>query len=389
MADYGYKISNIDFDANFFTGEWANTHIPLDQFDLYTWGDNSTGRIGNSTIAPTITQNPSSPVLIIGRSSWKQVTCTVTSGKMAGIKTDGTLWLWGENSQGDLGDGTIISRSSPVQTVTGGYNWKQISLGSSAIMAVKTDGSLWGWGYNFYGQLAISGGLFRSSPTLVGGPKNWKQVSCSTQNFTCAIKIDGTLWSWGAAGAHLGINSPLFNYSSPVQIGSLQEWKLVRVGSSHSAAIKSDGTLWSWGSNDSGQLATNDLFSRSSPVQTVSLGTWKQVSCAGNITAAIKSDNTLWSWGYNGFGNLGDNTIIDRSSPVQRGSGLWKHVSIASNSSGIKTDGTLWSWGSSLSGNLGDSGVAGVHRSSPVQLGSDTTWTSVSGGSALKNIGYY
>jgi alpha-tubulin suppressor-like RCC1 family protein len=397
MADYGYKISNIDFDANFFTGEWANTHIPLNQFDLYSWGNNQYGRIGdNSTI------NKSSPILITGSSSWKQIECKVTQYFATAVKTDGTLWTWGYNVEGALGDGTTINRSSPVQTIAEGKNWKQVSS-SFHIMAVKTDGSLWGWGSNSSGQLGfnVAGVLYRSSPVQLDGPKNWKQVSCGS-NFTCAIKIDGTLWSWGTAGAHLGINSytALLNYSSPVQIGSGQDWKVVSAGigstdagpnlRAHGAAIKSDGTLWLWGYNTSGQLATNDLVDRSSPVQTISSGTWKQVSCGDGTTCAIKSDNTLWSWGYNPDGELGDNTIISRSSPVQIGSASWKQVFCTNlNTHGIKTDGTLWSWGRSLTGNLGDSGVAGVDRSSPVQLGTDTTWTSVGGGAAIKNIGYY
>ena len=189
------------------------------------------------------------------------------------------LWLWGHNNYGQLGDASITHKSSPIQTVSGGTNWKSVSGGGYHTAAIKTDGTLWLWGYNNSGQLGNNTNTNKSSPVqTVSGGTNWKSV---------------------ASGYY------------------------------HTAAIKTDGTLWTWGSNGYGQLGDNTTTSRSSPVQTVSSGTnWKQVSASNGHTAAIKTDGTLWSWGYNTYGQLGDNTNTNKSSPVQTVSGgtNWKSV---------------------------------------------------------------
>jgi alpha-tubulin suppressor-like RCC1 family protein len=188
--------------------------------------------------------------------------------------------MWGNNYSGRLGDNSTTPRSSPVQTISGGTNWKQVSGGGNYTAAIKTDGTLWNWGRNAYGQLGINDISDRSSPVqTISGGTNWKQIS----------------------------------------------------GGYHTAAIKTDGTLWVWGFNNSGQLGTNDMTHRSSPVQTVSGGTnWKQVSGGGYHTAAIKTDGTLWNWGRNANGQLGDNSITHRSSPVQTiaGGTNWKQVAV-------------------------------------------------------------
>ena len=200
----------------------------------------------------------------------------------------GSLWTWGQNNTGQLGDNTIVNKSSPVQTVAGGTNWKQVAYGTNHTAAIKTDGTLWTWGYNNYGQLGDSTIVNKSSPvqTIAGGT-NWKQVAGGSVH-TAAIKTDGTLWTWGNNGqGQLGDNTGA-NKSSPVQtIAGGTNWKQVSVGKDNNAAIKTDGTLWTWGSNLNGQLGDNTVANKSSPVQTVAGGTnWKQVAC-GYYTAAI------------------------------------------------------------------------------------------------------
>jgi len=368
---------------------------------LWLWGNdqNGYGRLGDDT-----TTNKSSPIqTITGGTNWKQVSCGY--GHVACVKTDGTLWLWGGNSYaGQLGDNTIVDRSSPVQTITGGTNWKQVACGYYHTAGVKTDGTLWLWGRNAYGQLGIGNTGTKSSPvqTITGGA-NWTQVSASNSflGFSAGVKSDGTLWLWGRNGyGQLGDNT-ITNRSSPVQtITGGTNWKQVSCGYSRTAAIKTDGTLWTWGRNTAGALGDNTITDRSSPVQTITRGTnWKQVSC-GYHTAAIKGDGTLWTWGRNSAGALGDNTITDRSSPVQTitGGTNWKQVSCGStiNSFGdthtaaIKTDGTLWTWGRNIAGALGDNTT--IHKSSPVQtITGGTNWKQVSCGyeytAAVQNNG--
>jgi alpha-tubulin suppressor-like RCC1 family protein len=314
----------------------------------------------------------------------------------AAIKCDGTLWLWGSGRRGKFGDNSITCHSSPVQTISGGTNWKQVSLSGSSSSAIKTDGTLWLWGPGFSGSLGNNSTIYRSSPvqTIAGGT-NWKQVSLGTWNHSSAIKTDGTLWLWGSGcGGKLGANS-ISSQSSPVQtISGGTNWKQASLGYDHSSAIKTDGTLWLWGYGDGGNLGNNSITRRSSPVQTTSGGTnWKQVSLGYCHSTAIKTDGTLWLWGCQGFQNcratsaLGDGTVIDRSSPVQTVSGgtSWKFVSGGwDQSAAIKTDGTLWTWGLNCDGNLGDG--TREAKSSPVQTifgGND--WKDVSSGRGYCN----
>ena len=285
---------------------------------------------------------------------------------------DGGLWVWGFGAAGFLGTNNEISRSSPVQTVSGGTNWKSISLNSG----IKTDGTLWKWGQ----QVGDNTGILRSSPVqTISGGTNWK--SASSGNSTVAIKTDGTLWTWGySSGGILGDNN-LIDRSSPVQtISGGSNWKQVS-SSGHVAAIKTDGSLWMWGYNSNGELGDNTSINKSSPVQTISGGTnWKQVSVSNN-TAAIKTDGTLWTWGQNNFGSLGDNSGLGRLSPVQTISGgtNWKQVNTGKfNTAAIKTDGTLWIWGFAAFGQLGDNKGDAINASSPVQtVSGGTNWKQV------------
>ena len=170
----------------------------------------------------------------------------------AAIKTDGTLWLWGENSNGRLGDNTIVDKSSPVQTIAQGNNWKQTYLGYQHSSAIKTDGTLWLWGRNSSGRLGDNTQTDRSSPVqTISQGNNWKQVSLGNDH-SAAVKTDGTLWLWGdKANGILGDDQTTVHQSSPVQtVSQGNNWKQVSLGYQHSAAVKTDGTLWLWGLSD-------------------------------------------------------------------------------------------------------------------------------------------
>jgi alpha-tubulin suppressor-like RCC1 family protein len=340
------------------------------QAGLFVWGFNSYGELGTND-----TVSRSSPVQTVSLSAnWKYISNGYRS--VAAIKTDGTLWLWGENDGGKLGDNTTLNRSSPVQTVSGGTNWKQIALGFSGAASIKTDGTLWTWGKNFFGALGDNTTVARSSPVQVGSGNNWNQVSL-TSDTVHAVKADGTLWGWGYSGSEgtIGDNAKITR-SSPVQIAGTN-WKQVATGTLSTAAIKTDGTLWAWGENISGNLGDGTTSYRSSPVQIGSGTDWKIVRNAVNWYA-IKNNGTLWTTGQNFYGNLGDNTTVYRSSPVQTvsSSSDWKYVSPSAYSvSAIKIDGTLWTWGYNDTGELGVNNTLG--RSSPVQVGSNYNWKQI------------
>jgi alpha-tubulin suppressor-like RCC1 family protein len=353
---------------------------------LWGWGLNSP--LNGYTLADGSLSSRSSPVqTIAGGTNWKYISSGSGYRSIGGIKTDGTLWTWGQNFWGNLGDGTITNRSSPVQTIAGGTDWSIISVGQQHAAAIKTDGTLWTWGNNGYtgdltgGALGDNTVVHRSSPVqTVAGGTNWRFVAGGFYE-TAAIKTDGTLWVWGLNyWGQLG-DGTIISRSSPVQtITGGTNWKHVSVNG-HATAIKTDGTLWTWGVNYQGLLGDGTTTDRSSPVQTIAGGTnWSQGSSGASQTAAIKTDGTLWTWGRNYQGVLGDGTTTNRSSPVQTISGGtdWKavHITVA-NLVAIKTDGTLWTCGSNYQGVLGDGTL--THRSSPVQT--------VAGGTNWKQIG--
>ena len=255
------------------------------------------------------------------------------------------LWSWGTNFQGEQGDNTTNQRATPSTTSAGGANWKQVSVGGANDAAIKTDGTLWTWGFGTLGRLGDNVSITRCTPvTTFAGGTNWKQVSVGGAH-VAAIKTDGTLWTWGYnINGQLGINNVTTPICTPVTtfLGG-NNWKQVASGGTHTAAIKTDGTLWTWGLNTSGQLGNNTTTDRNTPVQTSLGGTdWKQIACGGAYTAAIKTDGTLWTWGLNTSGQLGVNDTNGRTTPVQVfGSATnWKQVSCGNVHTAAVTSGT-------------------------------------------------
>ena len=374
----GFEITNSTAGWN--GADFDDVFIRKDCFlegGLWGWGNGVFGLLG--TNVPS--RIASSPIQTIsGGTNWKSV--CASSVVSAGIKTDGTLWLWGSGYGGGIGDGTTITRSSPVQTVSGGTNWKSVTIDYNGGHAIKDDGTLWGWGNGSFGRLGNNSTISRSSPVqTVSSGTNWKSVSGRGGSGTMgAIKTDGTLWTWGYNSGFLGDNTSIHR-SSPVQtVSSGTNWKSVSMVQQNGAAIKTDGTLWVWGASTYGQTGNNSLINRSSPVQTISAGTnWKQVSAGRSTIAAIKTDGSLWMWGKAGCGTLGTGDEINRSSPVQTVSGgtNWKEVTIGQdNTAAIKTNGSLWLWGYGAAGKLGNNGT--FNTSSPIQtISGGTNWRTV------------
>ena len=341
---------------------------------LYGWGQNSNGGLGDGTT----TTHGSPPVQVGAMRNWKQV-AGQNLGTVA-IKTDGTIWSWGWNAEGENGLGDSgNSRSSPTQ-VGALANWRQVATGRYHAAAVKTDGSLWCWGKGDSGDCAASPATWKTSPIQVGALTTWKQVAAGWYH-TLAIQADGTLWDFGSnQHGQLGLGNTT-DISTPAQVAAGTTWKLVAGGYYHTIAIKTDGTLWTWGWNDKGQLGQNNISDRSLPTQVGGAANWKQAAGGDKHSVAIKTDGTMWAWGYNNSGQLGLGDTTDRSSPVQVG-GLNNYANWAQAQAGlshtiaIKTDGTLWSWGSNSAGQLAQSG----DRSSPSQITGFTDWKSAGAG---------
>jgi hypothetical protein len=394
-VDLGTKLVTKDYLITVYPGIADKIGIPP---ELWTWGFGVSGKLGNGVITGYI----STPVTTFsGGTNWKQV--SAGNDHMAAIKTDGTLWTWGEGSA-LLGNGiTIGDISTPVTTFAGGSNWKQVSAGSEHTAAIKTDGTLWSWGTaSRVGNGVVSGFAITPVTTFAGGI-NWKQVS-GGEFHTAAIKTDGTLWLWGTGyNGQLGngVTTTIFGYiSTPVTtFAGGTNWKQVSAGSGNTAAIKTDGTLWIWGGTTDGKLGNAVITANiSTPITTFAGGSnWKQVSAGSQHTAAIKTDGTLWTWGYGGRGILGNGVVLgvtDISTPITTFAGgtNWKQVSGGSLTTAIKTDGTLWIWGHALAGRLGN-GITTGDRSTPITtFAGGTDWKQVSGGSdfaaAIKSVDF-
>ena len=353
-------------------------------YTLWGWGNNNLGQLGQNNETKY-----SSPVQIPGV-TWKTIGGnTKNYFENAAIKVDGTLWAWGSGSNGRLAQNNTVSYSSPVQ-VGSESTWALLTQALQCVFATKTDGTAWVWGSNTKGQLGqntTTPGF--SSPVQIPGTtwpttnRNHLAGGGDISTFK-VIKTDGTLWSWGEQRNGLaGINEGGVDYSSPVQMPGT--WSSIAVGNYAASGVKTDGTLWSWGYNWFGQVGDSSRTQRSSPVQ-LDGTTWSTTFRGFSHAAAVRTDGTLWTWGRNEMGQLGQNNETQYSSPKQVPGTTWSTGAANDyTSAAIKTDGTLWTWGHSGSGELGQ-GV-NIKRSSPTQVGSRTDWHNVlaSSGGFLAN----
>ena len=356
-----------------YVGTAYSFKVPLLTYTLWGWATNVNlaGQLSGST-SPAHTTEPT-------ESAWGQQWVDVYGDlNLIGTKNDGTLWAWGKNNYGQLGHNNVTQYSSPVQIP--GTNWKSqdgFATGLTMTAAIKTDGTLWAWGVNGNGQLGQGNKTSYSSPVQIPGT-TWSSITAAAANFL-AFKTDGTMWGWGEnEHGELGVNDRT-EYESPVQIPG--SWSTILHRNSYtSGAINTDGELFMWGRNTDGSLGLNegssDNHSRSSPTQ-IPGTTWSNGGIYNASVTTVKTDGTLWGWGANTTGQLGQNNTTQYSSPKQVPGSTWS-TSVAAEGAtlAIKTDGTLWGWGISA---YAGHGPGNTHRSSPVQVGSDTDWHFVDG----------
>lgn len=291
------------------------------------------------------------------------------------LKPDGTLWSWGFNGSGQLGDGTNIEKLSPVK-VGSGSDWKKISAGGFHNLALRENGTLWAWGYNLWGQVGDgSYGNTKSIPMRIGLSSDWKSISAGKE-FSAAIKNDGSLWTWGDNFyGQLGLSSPAF---IPTQVGTSTNWKQVAAGGYHVLAVQNDGTLWAWGYNRNYQLGDGTAIDKNAPTKIGTATDWSHVIAGEDFSAAIKTDGTLWTWGKNDKGQLGNGTYLPILSPTKLGNDTWQSVTTGGDHiKAIRTDGTLWTWGFIIG--RYDHGT-GNTNSVPTRIGANNNWSSVSAG---------
>ncbi|MBX7212133.1 MAG: cadherin-like beta sandwich domain-containing protein [Verrucomicrobiaceae bacterium] len=403
---------------------------------LYGWGTNGNGQIGDGT-----TTSPRSVLTVVGTATtWSKV--SAGSAFTTALRTDGTLWTWGLNSSGQLGDGSLVQRTAPVQVGTA-TNWSTLHAGATWTFARKTDNTLWSWGANASGQLGqgfADGAARGNAPAQVGSDATWTTAAAGV-GVSLAAKADGTLWAWGTysngqQGVVPRIPLPLAPslgpvtsvagggasdvvmrpdgstlawgsnssgqlalgatdsapHPQPVTLGAGSQWRSLSMGASTTIGVRNDGTLWGCGLNSSGQIGDGTTVTRPALVQIGTDTDWLMVCTGSAHTLALKTDGSLWAWGSNSSSQLGDGTAISRLTPTRIGTDTnWRTV-IATNGSfsiGMKTDGTIWTWGLNTNGQIGDG--TNTTRTRPGQVGTDTDWKSVVGGTShvlvLKNNG--
>ena len=302
------------------------------------------------------------------------------------VGADGSLWAWGNNAFGQLGNGvpgTANNRRIPTRIGAAG-NWTAVSAAGSHTLAIGTDGSLWAWGLNAWGELGIPGGN-RSIPTRVGADTGWASVAAGI-NFSAAVGAGGTLWTWGSnSNGQLGDGGSTPR-NTPARIGTDAGagWVSVSAGMWHGVALGTDGSLWAWGANLWGQVGEGDgVESLRNPVtriRTEGTATWVAVSAGSSHNVAICSEGFLWAWGDNRQGQLGlgHSTATGIPARIETDYGItWVSATAGDNfAMAVSRDGRLWGWGVNRHGQLGPA----ANVPTPAQIGDATNWVYVSAG---------
>lgn len=359
------NISPISFDHTFIPADFFN------QGDLWSWGSNSYGELG---VGDNLDKEPLN-LVYYGFYDWKKVSAGINF--VAGLKYDGSLFVWGNNTDGQLGNaltGVEYSSNVPIVSNYFPFNCVDVSCGYRHMAAITNDGKLWVWGNNEYGQLGRGSSNTNSSNSPLDKGTTWKKVFCG-RDYTYVLDSKDRGYVMGRNDyGQLGRGNTVNVYSLTFQGSS---FKNVTAGEFHTIGITNNNTLYSTGKNDWGQLGRNGTTNSSSFNLVGSDSDWKDVSCNGNHTVAIKTNGTLWAWGENTYGQLGISTvgIASTAKPMQVGSDInWKSISCGRyNTTAIKTDGSLWAWGANITSST-------PITDTPTQIGSNFNWKVSSAG---------
>lgn len=328
---------------------------------VWSWGSNGTGQLGDGTHVDRRTRGQ-----VTGLGNIIAVASHAATN--LALRSDGTVWSWGDNAQGQLGIGqTGADRSLPVQVLTGSatplLGVAAIAVGNGHNIALKADGTVWAWGNNWAFQLGnnvdfknpYARQVFLSDGTPL---RNVIAIACGDDH-NLALLADGSVRVWGDNEyRQLGIGSTKFAVAAPTLVPGLADVIAVAAGSNHSLVIKGDGTLWAWGRNHKGQLGIGSMGANQTvPIRVQNLDHVVAAVAGAQHTEVLKSDRTVWAWGDNSIGQLGIGPAKSEAlTPVQVSS-FGVALSLAAaylQSYALTFDGALWAWGSNDDGELGD-----------------------------------
>lgn len=303
----GFKwVHASSINNSFFTGLVLNSDNTV---SAYSFGSNGSGRLGDNTSA-----NRSSPVAVVGGLNLRRNGGGGSGGVLVTTAGDAYCWNANNSTSGAVGDNTIVNRSSPV-LVVGARKWKQVSGGDTHNAGIDSNGDAYCWGDNSTGAVGDSSTANRSSPTLVAGSRKWKKIYAG-QNYTMGIDSSDNLYAWGGNTAGVLGDNTTVSKSSPVLVAGSKKFVHVAAGAISALAIDVNGDMYGWGDNSTAAIGDNTTANRSSPVLVVGSLKWAQASCGFGFAAAMTVGGALYGWGVNSSGQVGDNTTVNRSSPV-------------------------------------------------------------------------
>lgn len=274
---------------------------------LWCWGNNARAQLGDGT-RTTRTR----PVQIGEATNWVDV--DAGDQHSCGVRSDGTLWCWGYNRLGQIGEGSFGAIQNRPLQVGSDTDWASVTAGYAHTCALRTDHTLWCWGDSTMGQTGTGKIGSEVAPAQVGDNSDWTGVSTGYAH-TCGTRDNGTLWCWGENGyGQLGVSGT--GQTSPVRVGDDDSWTAVGSGSDSVCALRTDGSVWCWGNNSGGQLGDGTTTHRFAPVRLSGDGTWASVAMGGPHGCAFDTDGALSCWGQNWSGQLGDGSTDPRTEPA-------------------------------------------------------------------------
>lgn len=341
--------------SNNIAGGGLHTLAVKSDLTLAAWGYNTNGELGDGTTIPSITPRPVLDLTGV-------VASAAGDNHSMALLTDKAIWVWGDNTLGQLGIGAEDTEiHSTAVKLTGLSDIISLAAGSFHSMALKSDGTVWAWGGNNEGQLGNGTFDNQSSPIQVSDPSDASGylqgvvAIAAGEKHSLAVNNDGSIFAWGWNNIGQLGNMTTANSFVPVNVVGISNVKEVAAGSLHSLALQTDGTVWSWGWNGEGQLGDGTNINSLAPVQVTGLSGVNKISSGSLHSMALKSDGTVLTWGFNLYGQLGNGVVTDSNAPVLA-SDLSAVTSIAGgylHSIALRADGTVWTWGDNYSGQLG------------------------------------